>query len=240
MKLRILFLFGWTAWFAPAQEPACHPVEGDRILARDLAAALPEFRTAPPEALVGAGAPARRAAHFHARNCARWRTVLGSHLSSPEDVCFEWPSQPLDRARVIAAMQESLQFPAPKSKSRTHLRPRAGGRHRVSARQPGDAFAHRPECSGPVEGRRGLRRQPSVRHLGARGDRRALPQIGRRGESEGRPADRGAPDPRHHRYLLSGRRQGAPDCRATGRHVADSFDCRRQRTAARSAGAAQR
>jgi len=108
MKLRALLLFGWTAWFAPAQEASCHPVEGDRILARDIAAALPEFRTAPPEALAGqAPLPGSRRV-FHAPELRALAHRFGITLSSPEDICFEWPTQPLDRARAIAAMRESL------------------------------------------------------------------------------------------------------------------------------------
>jgi flagella basal body P-ring formation protein FlgA len=111
MKLRALFLFGWTAWFAPAQEASCHPVEGDRVLARDLAAALPEFRTAPPEALVGqAPLPGTRRT-FHAPELRALAHRFGVALSSPEDICFEWRTQPLDRTRAIAAMQESLAVP---------------------------------------------------------------------------------------------------------------------------------
>jgi flagella basal body P-ring formation protein FlgA len=89
-------------------------VEGDRISTRDLAAALPEFRTAPQEALI-AQAPlpgARRT--FHVAELRALAHRFGVALSSPEDVCFEWPSQPLDRARAIAAMQESLAVPGAK------------------------------------------------------------------------------------------------------------------------------
>jgi flagella basal body P-ring formation protein FlgA len=79
-----------------------------------LAAALPEFRTAPPESLV-AQAPlpgARRT--FHAAELRALAHRFGIALSSPEDVCFEWLSQPLDRTRVAAAMQESLAVPGAK------------------------------------------------------------------------------------------------------------------------------
>jgi flagella basal body P-ring formation protein FlgA len=114
MRLRILFLFGWSACFAPAQEPACHAVEGDRILARDLAAVLPEFGTAPPQALVGqAPLPGARRT-FHAQELLALAHRFGIVLASLEDTCFEYPSQPLDRARAIAAMQEALQIPGAK------------------------------------------------------------------------------------------------------------------------------
>jgi flagella basal body P-ring formation protein FlgA len=99
------------AWFAPAQETACHPVEGDRIRAQDLAAVLPEFRTAPPEALLGqAPLPGARRT-FHAPELLALAHRFGIVLSSAPDTCFEWTVQPLDRVRAIAAMQESLQIP---------------------------------------------------------------------------------------------------------------------------------
>lgn len=114
MKLRILCLLGWTAWFAPAQEPSCRPVEGDRILARDLAAALPDFRTAPPEALVGQAPLPGAQRTFHASELRALAHRFGIILSSPEDTCFVWTMQPLDRGGAIAAMQESLQMPGAK------------------------------------------------------------------------------------------------------------------------------
>src|ERR1017187_8025065 len=102
MKLRILFLFGWIAWFAPAQEPACRPVEGDRIRAQDLAAVLPEFRTAPPEALVGqAPVPGTRRT-FHTPELQALAHRFGIVLSSAPDTCFEWAVEPLDRGPALA------------------------------------------------------------------------------------------------------------------------------------------
>jgi flagella basal body P-ring formation protein FlgA len=114
MKLRILFLFGWSACFAPAQEPACHPVEGDRILARDLAAVLPEFGTAPPQAQVGQAPLPGAQRSFHASELRELAHRFGIVLSPAAEACFEWVMQPLDRARAIAAMQESLQTPGAK------------------------------------------------------------------------------------------------------------------------------
>lgn len=110
MKLRALFLFGWTAWFAPAQETSCHPVEGDRIFARDLAAVLPEFRAATPQALVAQAPLPGSQRTFHGQELRALAHRFGIALSSEQDICFEWSLQPLDRARAIAAMRESLQI----------------------------------------------------------------------------------------------------------------------------------
>jgi hypothetical protein len=118
MKLRALILFGWTAWFAPAQEASCHPVEGDRISARDLAAALPEFRTAPPEALVGqAPLPGARRT-FHAPELRALahrfgtRAFAGRHLFRMAFAAAG--SHRGDRGDAGIA----LKFPAPGSKSK--------------------------------------------------------------------------------------------------------------------------
>jgi flagella basal body P-ring formation protein FlgA len=111
MSFRILFLLGWTACFAPAQQPACQPVEGDRILARHLAAVLPEFGSAAPEALLGQSPLPGAQRTFHAQELRALAHRFGIALSSDQDVCFEWALQPLDRARMIAAMQQSLQIP---------------------------------------------------------------------------------------------------------------------------------
>lgn len=114
MKLRILCLIGWTAWFAPAQETSCRPVEGDRIQARDLAAALPEFHTAPPEALVGQAPLPGAQRNFHPSELRALAHRFGIVLSAAQEICFEWPMQPLNRAGAVAAMQESLQIPGAK------------------------------------------------------------------------------------------------------------------------------
>jgi flagella basal body P-ring formation protein FlgA len=108
MKLRTLFLLGWSACFAPAQEPACHALEGGRILARDLAAVLPEFSAAPPQALVGQAPLPGSQRTFHASELRALAHRFEIPLSSADDICFEWAMQPLDRTRAIAAMQDSL------------------------------------------------------------------------------------------------------------------------------------
>jgi len=118
MRPPILFLLGSllgaTAWPSHAEEPACHPVSGDRILARDLAAAVPEFAAAPPAALVGQAPLAGARRTFHAAELHALAHRFGIALASAEDTCFEYPSQPLDRARAIAAMQEALHIPGAK------------------------------------------------------------------------------------------------------------------------------
>ena len=134
MKLRILFLFGWTAWFAPAQEPSCHPVEGDRILARDLAAVLPEFGSVQPDALLGQAPLPAAQRTFHSPELHALAHRFGIVLSPADDICFEWSfaaagPQPA-RSRPCGSRCE---FPTRKSKLRSWLRsacPRAASNSR--------------------------------------------------------------------------------------------------------------
>ena len=111
MTFRILVLVGWTAWFAPAQGPVCHPVEGDQIRAQDLAAVLPEFLPAPPQALLGQSPVPGSQRVFHASELHALAHRFGVILSAAPDTCFEWALEAFDRERALAAMRESLQMP---------------------------------------------------------------------------------------------------------------------------------
>ena len=111
MKLRVLILLAWTARFAAAQGPACQPVERDWILARDLAAVVPEFSAAPPDAQVGQAPQPGAQRVFHPSELSMLAHRFGVVLAAGEDICFARVLQPLDRGRAIAAMQDSLQIP---------------------------------------------------------------------------------------------------------------------------------
>lgn len=108
MILRTLLALCWLARFAPAQGPACTPVEGDRILGKHLAAALPAFRALPPETVLGSMPPPGSQRVFHASELASLAQRNSIRLDSPADVCFEWPMESLDRAHILQAMHESL------------------------------------------------------------------------------------------------------------------------------------
>jgi len=111
MILRILVAFCWAACLTPALEPACNPVEGDRILGKHLAGALPAFRALPPETFLGNMPPPGSKRTFHASELASLAQRYSIRLDSPEDVCFEWPMESLDRSRILQAMRESLEAP---------------------------------------------------------------------------------------------------------------------------------
>ena len=108
MILRILVALCWAARFAPAQMPACKPVEGGRILGKHLAAALPEFQALPPETLLGNMPPPGSTRTFRAPELASLAQRYSVRLDSPREVCFEWAMEALDRDRMLDAMRASL------------------------------------------------------------------------------------------------------------------------------------
>ena len=111
MMLRVLLALCWAARFAPALEPACNPVDGDRVLGKDLAGALPAFHTLPPETFLGNMPPPGSKRTFHASELASLAARFSIRLDSPADVCFEWPMETLGRDRILEAMRESLADP---------------------------------------------------------------------------------------------------------------------------------
>lgn len=94
--------------FTLAASMACHPVSGDRILARDLAAAAPEFRTLPPEEVI-AWAPAVGARKLLGTDeLARIARVHGLSGAPDASICFESPAAALDKEKVETAMRQAL------------------------------------------------------------------------------------------------------------------------------------
>src|ERR1700722_9957036 len=87
---------------------ACFPVEGDRILMRDLAGALPVFEKADSQQSIGfAPAPGaqRRFSAGELNRLAARNGIAGDDMSS---VCFERKLTPLTRAQVLAALRAAL------------------------------------------------------------------------------------------------------------------------------------
>jgi len=76
-----------------------------------LASIFPEFRAVPPETLLGQAPLPGSQRTFHSPELRALARRFGIELSSAPDTCFEWALQPLDRARAMAAMQESLEIP---------------------------------------------------------------------------------------------------------------------------------
>jgi len=101
----------WMAPFAPAQSTRCAPVEGEYILAREFAAAVPAFASLAPEApLAPSPKPSVRRVFraFEVELLARKYSIT---VEGSADVCFERPTEALSRERVLEAMQEVLVNP---------------------------------------------------------------------------------------------------------------------------------
>jgi flagella basal body P-ring formation protein FlgA len=98
----------WLARLAPAQAPTCLAVEGDRIVAADLAAPLPAFSQLAPET------PVALAPLPGVRKVFRWFELAslakryGLDAGSPSDLCFERRMETLDREKVQAEMRRAL------------------------------------------------------------------------------------------------------------------------------------
>ena len=95
----------------PALPAGCAPVEHESITAHDLAAFLPVFQQLAPDTPIGAapGPGVRRV--FHSLELLSLAKGYGLTLPSAEDLCFEWPMEVPDRARMLEAMQAVLPGP---------------------------------------------------------------------------------------------------------------------------------
>ncbi|MDQ6665636.1 MAG: hypothetical protein M3Z23_14740, partial [Acidobacteriota bacterium] len=87
---------------------ACHPVEGDNILGRDLAAADARFLALPADAPLGfAPAPGAHRV-FHGAELTRLAARYGIVADTFGDACFDRPLRPIDRERLLETLQASL------------------------------------------------------------------------------------------------------------------------------------
>lgn len=111
MILRIPVALCWVAGVAVAQVPACQPVDGDRILGKHLAEALPAFRALPPDVLLANMPPPGSRRTLHAAEIALLAERYRVPLDSPQEVCFEWQMGPMQHDQILQAMREALQAP---------------------------------------------------------------------------------------------------------------------------------
>lgn len=106
------FLIFAGAWMGVSMAPgawACQIVEGNRILASDLAAADPAFGTLDPKlALVAAPMPGVSRV-FRSEEIARLARLNGLTLSSPvAEVCFERATELLTPEKLMPALRAAL------------------------------------------------------------------------------------------------------------------------------------
>jgi flagella basal body P-ring formation protein FlgA len=86
-------------------------VEGDRILGRNLAEAIPAFHALPPNTILGTIPPPGAKRTLHALELTALAQRYSIALDAPEDICFEYPMEALDRGRLMESLRESLQAP---------------------------------------------------------------------------------------------------------------------------------
>ena len=111
MRFRIAILLCCAAGLHAAQAVGCAAVDGDRILAKDLAGKISAFGKLPPETLLGPTPPPGAMRTFRGPELLSLARLYSVDLEKPEDVCFQLAMEPLDRERVLDAMRTSLQTP---------------------------------------------------------------------------------------------------------------------------------
>lgn len=85
---------------------------GGRIVARDLAAALPAFLAVPPETPIAPAPLPGSQRVFREPEILTLARRFSLPLTSAPPVCFEWRMAPLDRNRAMEAMRASLGMPS--------------------------------------------------------------------------------------------------------------------------------
>jgi len=106
MKLLWMFPALWSSFAAAG---ACHAVEGDRILGRDLAAAIPAFEGLDPAAEIARSPLPGVQRVFHPEEIAR--VARERSLKAPDrpvEACFERQTQPLTVDLLEPAIEQAL------------------------------------------------------------------------------------------------------------------------------------
>ena len=98
--MRLLILFWGAAALA-----ACVPVEGERILARDMTRAAPAFAALAPELVLGYAPPPGARRTYGTAELTRLARRFGLTADPGAEACFTRPQETLSRERVAAALQ---------------------------------------------------------------------------------------------------------------------------------------
>jgi flagella basal body P-ring formation protein FlgA len=85
----------------------CQPVPGSRIMGSDLAAASPVFATLPVDLVAGFAPQPGSQRVFTAPELMRIAQANGIGVNSPESLCFERPTAPLQQPNIEKAMRDS-------------------------------------------------------------------------------------------------------------------------------------
>jgi hypothetical protein len=95
-------------WMVFSVAAGCLSIEGDRITAKDLSRAVPEF-AALPEGLSLGFAPLPGAHRgLTGADIQRIAIQYGIKTEFRDSVCFEWPMHRLERSEVLKAMRDAL------------------------------------------------------------------------------------------------------------------------------------
>jgi flagella basal body P-ring formation protein FlgA len=101
----------WTVFAMNLLTAACTPIQSDRLTVSDLARALPEFRSATPDAQLGyAPLPGSRRV-FRIDEVRRLASRFDVRLTPEREACFEWRLERLRSENIVQAMRESLALP---------------------------------------------------------------------------------------------------------------------------------
>jgi hypothetical protein len=88
---------------------ACQTVDGDRILAKDLAAARPEFAALDPSLEIGLAPFARAVRSMRTAELSGLAAKHGLAVAGPiADVCFERAAEPLTAVRLLPVLEKAL------------------------------------------------------------------------------------------------------------------------------------
>jgi len=100
-------------WFVPcilAQTP-CLPVTGDQILGSDFARAVPAFAHISPGSPLAQSPMPGNTRVFHLSELQSIGARFSIAVSSPQEACFRFETQPLNADRIAEAMHNALQNP---------------------------------------------------------------------------------------------------------------------------------
>jgi flagella basal body P-ring formation protein FlgA len=110
MTARILILCCVVGNWALAQNP-CAPVTGAQIVGEDLARAVPAFKILPPDLSIAPSPLPGAVRMFPVSELQTLATRFAIREAPVEDICFRIATEPLNRARVIESMTDTLQIP---------------------------------------------------------------------------------------------------------------------------------
>jgi hypothetical protein len=95
----------WTVFSVAA---GCLSIEGDRITAKDLSRAVPEFASLPDDVSLGFAPLPGAHRGLTGADVQRIATQYGIKTEFRDSVCFEWQMHRLERSAVLKAMRDAL------------------------------------------------------------------------------------------------------------------------------------